>query len=43
MSIRYDRKDRLAHGDIERGSPGALERPELRDMIKRAKEYAKRM
>jgi hypothetical protein len=41
----YDtiREKSASFRDIERKSPGAIERSELRDMIKRAKQYAKRM
>ena len=41
----YDtiREKSASFRDIERKSPGALERTELRDMVKRAKQYAKRM
>ena len=41
----YDliRKNSASFRDIEKGSPGMLGRPELRDMVKRAKQYAKRV
>jgi len=41
----YDliRKNSASLKDIENRNPNAAERPELRDMVKRAKEYAKRM
>ena len=37
------RKNSASLRDIEKRSPNATERSELRDMVKRAKEYAKRM
>ena len=41
----YDliQKNSASFRDIERGSPGMRSRPEMRDMIKRAKQYAKRI
>ena len=41
----YDiiKKNSRSFRDIEDNSPGMIKRPELRDMVKRAKQYAKRM